>query len=332
MFSNTVLLRLRLGEVAQSAPYRLADSDWLSLGVPDRMEVVIEWGGSSMLYLEDFTVATEDDEWQFFRHQKSRAFSDYYPFQLFPDKQVPVLKFEPVTILYGDNGSGKSSLLNIIAKKLGLKRGALYNRSSFFEKYVTLCDYTMHVPLPKQSAIMTSDEVFNHMLDLRALNQGIDDKREDIFKDYLDHKFGNFQYRNMADYDELKKTLEIRRKTQSRYTREHLQKNVTERSNGESAMHFFAERIQDNQLYLLDEPENSLSPARQQELVRLLADSARFFGCQFIIATHSPFLLSLPGAKIYDLDVVPVVTKQWVELPEVQVYADFFKENQDKFE
>jgi len=284
-----------------------------------------------MLYLEDFTLASEDDEWQFFLKQKSRAFSDYYPFQLFPEKQVPTLKFEPVTILYGDNGSGKSSLLNIIAEKLSLTRGTLYNRSSFFEDYLALCDYTMHVPLPEKSAIMTSDEVFNHMLNLRALNQGIDDKREDIFKDYLDHKFGDFQYRNMDDYDELRKTLEARRKTQSRYTREHLQKNVTERSNGESAMQFFAQRIQDNQLYLLDEPENSLSPARQQELVRLLADSARFFGCQFIIATHSPFLLALKGAKIYDLDTVPVVTKRWVELPEVQVYAEFFAANRDKF-
>ncbi|WP_203640637.1 AAA family ATPase [Levilactobacillus andaensis] len=284
-----------------------------------------------MLYLEDFTLASENDEWQFFLKQKSRAFSDYYPFQLFPDKQVPTLQFEPVTILYGDNGSGKSSLLNIIAEKLGLTRGTLYNRSSFFEDYLALCDYTMHVPLPEKSAIMTSDEVFNHMLNLRALNQGIDDKREDIFKDYLDHKFGDFQYRNMDDYDELRKTLEARRKTQSRYTREHLQKNVTERSNGESAMQFFAQRIQDNQLYLLDEPENSLSPARQQELVRLLTDSARFFGCQFIIATHSPFLLALKGAKIYDLDTVPVVTKRWVELPEVQVYAEFFAANRDKF-
>jgi len=284
-----------------------------------------------MLYLEDFTLASENDEWDFFLKQKSRAFSDYYPFQLFPDKQVPTLQFEPVTILYGDNGSGKSSLLNIIAEKLGLTRGTLYNRSSFFEDYLTLCDYTMHVPLPEKSAIMTSDEVFNHMLNLRALNQGIDDKREDIFKDYLDHKFGDFHYRNLDDYDELRKTLEARRKTQSRYTRDHLQKNVTERSNGESAMQFFAQRIQDNQLYLLDEPENSLSPARQQELVRLLADSARFFGCQFIIATHSPFLLALKCAKIYDLDTVPVITKRWYELPEVQVYAEFFATNRDKF-
>lgn len=285
-----------------------------------------------MVYLEDFTLANEDQEWEFFIAQKSRAYSNYYPFQLFPVKQVPTLTFEPITILYGDNGSGKSSLLNVIAEKLGLKRGALYNRSSFFEDYLALCNYTMHVPLPEDSAIITSDEIFNYMLDLRALNQGIDNKRDEMFKDYLDHKFGTVEYHDLSDYDELKKTLETRRKTQSRYVRDNLQKNVVEHSNGESAMQFFTERIQDNQLYLLDEPENSLSPARQQELVQLLNDSARFFGCQFIIATHSPFVLALSGAKIYDLDTVPVVTKKWTELPEVQVYAEFFRKHAGQFE
>jgi predicted ATPase len=285
-----------------------------------------------MVYLEDFTLANEDQEWEFFIKQKSRAYSNYYPFQLFPLKQVPTLTFEPITILYGDNGSGKSSLLNIIAEKLGLQRGTLYNRSSFFEAYLDLCSFTMHVPLPADSAIITSDEIFDHMLNLRALNQGIDYKRDEMFKDYLDHKFSTVEYHDLSDYDELKKTLETRRKTQSRYVRDNLQKNVRERSNGESAMNFFSERIQDKQLYLLDEPENSLSPARQQELVQLLSDSARFFGCQFIIATHSPFVLSLPEAKIYDLDLTPVTTQKWTELPEVQVYAEFFRKHAGQFE
>lgn len=278
-----------------------------------------------MLYLENFTLASADQEWQFFINQKSKAFTDYYPFQVFPDKQMPMLTFAPVTIFYGDNGSGKSSLLNVIADKLKLKRGALYNRSSFFSDYVDLCDYTLRAPIPAESAIITSDEIFNHMLDMRALNQGIDQKREEMFADYLNHKFGDFHYRDLRDYDELKKTLETRRKTQSRYTREHLQKNVQEESNGESALHFFTERIQDNRLYLLDEPENSLSPTRQQELVQLLTDSARFFGCQFIIATHSPFVLAMQDARIYNLDAVPVGVQRWSELPEVQAYAEFFQ-------
>ena len=107
--------------------------------------------------------------------------------------------------------------------------------------------------------------------------------------------------------------------------------NVREHSNGESAFIYFSEKIQENGLYLLDEPENSLSPERQQELLRFLEDSARFFGCQFIIATHSPFLLSMRGARIYDLDEDPVEVKRWTELANVRAYYAFFKEHEREF-
>ena len=59
--------------------------------------------------------------------------------------------------------------------------------------------------------------------------------------------------------------------------------------------------------------------------------AARFYNCQFIISTHSPFLLGLEGAKIYDLDEMPVSVKKWEELDNVKVYYSFFKENKDKF-
>ena len=108
--------------------------------------------------------------------------------------------------------------------------------------------------------------------------------------------------------------------------------NVREHSNGESAFIYFSEKIKENGLYLLDEPENSLSPERQQELLRFLQDSARFFGCQFIIATHSPFLLSMNGAKIYDMDEEPVDVKRWTELENVRAYYDFFKKHEHEFE
>ena len=82
---------------------------------------------------------------------------------------------------------------------------------------------------------------------------------------------------------------------------------------------------------MLDEPENSLSPAKQQELLRFLEDSVRFFGCQFIIATHSPFLLSMRGAKIYDLDEEIVDVKRWSELENVRAYYEFFKKHEEVF-
>lgn len=82
---------------------------------------------------------------------------------------------------------------------------------------------------------------------------------------------------------------------------------------------------------LLDEPENSLSPEYQQQLVHFIEDSVRFFNCQFVIATHSPFLLSMKNSKIYNLDEMPMKVCSWTELPNVRAYHDFFKEHEQDF-
>ena len=187
-------------------------------------------------------------------------------------------------------------------------------------------------PIPGGSCIITSDDVFDHMIALRELNDGIDHRREEVFEEYLDHKYSKFQLSSMEDYDQLKKIVRARKKTQSRYVREELGMNVRTFSNGESAFRYFTNKITEDRLYLLDEPENSLSPECQMELCQFISDSARFMGCQFVISTHSPFLLSMKGAKIYDLDGDPVNVRRWTELKNVRTYYDFFKQHQNAFE
>ena len=181
------------------------------------------------------------------------------------------------------------------------------------------------------SRVITSDDVFDYMLNIRSMNEGIDRKKESLFEDYLDAKYADFQMRSLDDYERLKKVTKARRLTQSRYVRSELMDNIREYSNGESAFIYFSEKITENGLFLLDEPENSLSPARQQELVKFLEDSARFFGCQFVISTHSPFLLAMRGAKIYDLDEDPADVKRWTELENVRAYYTFFRDHCDEF-
>ena len=151
------------------------------------------------------------------------------------------------------------------------------------------------------------------------------------FRKYLDAKYSQFQLKSIADYDKLKTVNNARSKTQSKFVRSELMDNVREYSNGESAFRYFTEKIGENGLYILDEPENSLSPKRQMELKSFIEDSVRFFGCQFIISTHSPFLLAMKGAKIYDLDENPADIKQWTELENVRTYREFFKLHDDEF-
>ena len=285
-----------------------------------------------MLYLSHFSFPDSDREFDFFRTQKRTCHDSYYPFQVLCRRGLRELSFEPITILYGGNGSGKTTAINVIAEKLSLARDTRFNRSPFFEDYVRLCFEEQKLPIPSSSRIITSDDVFDYMLNLRALNEGIDLRREELFEEYLDDKYGDFKYRTLEDYEKLKRVNMARSRTQSRYVRQRLMDNPREQSNGESAYFYFTSKIQENGLYLLDEPENSLSPQRQQELCAFLKDSARFFGCQFVIATHSPFLLSLRGARIYDLDADPVCTRRWTELPAVRAYYDFFKRHERAFE
>lgn len=284
-----------------------------------------------MIYLSHFGFPDIEREYDFILGLKRTCYDTYYPFQVLSKHRLTMLDFEPVTILYGGNGSGKSTVLNVMAEKLGLERDTLYNRSSFFEDYTDMCDYKVDQKIPKGSRIITSDDVFDFMLNLRSINNGIDRRREELFEDYLDAKYSHFQMRSLDDYEQLKKVNMARSHTQSKYIRKNLVDNVREHSNGESAFLYFSEKIQENGLYLLDEPENSLSPQKQQELLKFLEDSARFFGCQFIMATHSPFLLSMRGAKIYDMDEETVDVKRWTELENVREYYRFFKKHEDEF-
>lgn len=284
-----------------------------------------------MIYLSHFSFPHVEREYDFLLSQKRTCYDTYYPFQILSRHQLSMLDFEPVTILYGGNGSGKTTVLNVIAEKLKLHRDTRYNRTNFFEDYTDMCSCELEQPLTDDSRIITSDDVFDFILNLRNINDGIDRKREELFEDYLETKYSSFRMNSLEDYEQLKKVNMTRSKTQSRYVRKQLMGNVREHSNGESAFLYFSEKIKENGLYLLDEPENSLSPEKQQELVRFLEDSARFYGCQFLIATHSPFLLSIQNAKIYDMDEEPVDVKRWTQLGNVRAYYDFFKKHEGEF-
>lgn len=281
----------------------------------------------SSLFLQKFSFPDEDREYGKLGgdyRSKMKCWDTMYPFGILSSRGLRELDFEPVTILYGLNGSGKSTALNIIAQRLLLPRDTLFNRSDFFDSYLDLCRYETG-PQPEDSRIITSDDVFDYMLDIRTLNEGIDARREDLLEEYWDDRHAQVKVRSLADYDRLKKVNLARSKTPSRYLRTRLAENIREQSNGESAWFYFLNRVRDNGLYLLDEPENSLSPLKQRELAEYIISQARFFGCQFVISTHSPFLLSIPGARIYDLDGDPAQVRKWTELETVRAYMDLFR-------
>ncbi len=282
------------------------------------------------LYVRQLDLPSVNEEMKFVIGQKRTCYKGVYPFKIFPPKELRQVTFAPVTILYGGNGSGKTTLLNILAQAVGASRQSAFSGSAFFETFVGLCRVDTG-RAPRDCRILTSDDVSDHLLTLRELNDGIDRKREDLLGEYTDRKWKDLHFRSLEDYDQWKESYDAKRHTSSRFVNQRLMKNVEIFSNGETAMQYYTQRIEEKGLYLIDEPENSLSAAFQQALAGFLSDSARFFGCQLVIATHSPFLLSIPGARIYDLDSLPVTTRKWTELENVRVYFDFFKEHEADF-
>lgn len=278
-----------------------------------------------MIYLDKFVFPSKDTEFVFFLEIKRKCYTTFYPFQVFAFHEDLHLDFEPITILYGGNGSGKTTALNVIAEKLKLDRGSVFNQSNFFKDYLELCHYGLEETIPKPSSVITSDDVFDYALNIRHLNLGIDHRRSEMFEEYLEAKYSDFQMKSLDDYERLKKVNQTRSKTQSKYIRDNLISNIPTNSNGENAFKYFQEKITEDALFLLDEPENSLSPKMQLKLKAFIEDAVKYFGCQIIMATHSPFLLSIDGAKIYDFDSDPIIPKDWMDLDNVRTYYEFFK-------
>lgn len=285
-----------------------------------------------MIYLSSFSFPSEDQEWRYRMAEKKTCYQSIYPFYVLPAKGLQEIWFRPVTILYGGNGSGKSTVLNVIAEKLRLNRVSPFNRTVFYQDYVDLCKATLDEPLSPDSRIITSDDVFDFMLNIRTMNEGIENRREQLLEDYDRLKHEKFQLRSMDDYEHLRQVTEARRKTKSRFAAAEGGATVRERSNGESALEYFRQKIMEDCLCLLDEPENSLSPENQLILADFLEESVRYCGCQLVISTHSPFLLALPGARIIDLDHGSRVADSWTELSNPRTYYEFFKKHAGEFE
>lgn len=189
----------------------------------------------------------------------------------------------------------------------------------------------MVVVKPTFIKYIISQDIFNYLNNVDTHNQKrISDiekvraKRDEIYKK-------GYTFKTSADLEDLIEYNKVKRMTKVSYVRANTSKEIKVMSNGETAFNYLNDSIELDSLYLLDEPENCLSPQLQLKLVDLIVEAIRYYSCQFIIATHSPLILSLHNGLIYDLDTSPVITKNFEELTNVKIYYEFFMKHKDKF-
>lgn len=290
-----------------------------------------------MIYLRSFHLPTADAEFR----SVSSAECPGFPYTFFSLRDLTDLRFAPITMICGGNGSGKSTLLNMIAYKLGITHESAHYESGVFRTFVDKLtsltfdedDDGVERTLPKGSRLITGDDLVFTMLSDREHNTHIEKAREKAIEEHRAFlQNGGNPFRSMDDYDALCEYLTKRGETHNQYASRVAGIFRPTRSNGESVLTALRESIQPGRLYLLDEPENSLAPQFQALLARFLIESTKYFDCQFIIATHSPFLMAMPGATLYDLDARPVITRPWYEFQAMRDWYALFAAHRQVFE
>ena len=284
-----------------------------------------------MVYLKSFKLLNSEEEMYRLSGETRTYIKNTYPFLIFPNKKLENISFNDITIFYGNNGSGKSTLLNIIANKIGASRNLQLLKGENFINYLKLCKYDMNNSNCFETKMINSEDIFDYLINVKCINSNLVNQRNNLVNEFVDNKYYK-KAKDVTDIEEMKKVINARKKTMSKYVRENiLAKDIVEQSNGETALMYFTKEITENGIFILDEPENSLSPIMQIKLAKFLEDSVRFFNCQFIIATHSPFILGIKDALIYDLDSIPVKTRKWSELDNVKEFYKFFKDREEEF-
>ena len=220
-------------------------------------------------------------------HPEQYPTREHYPFTLDVLRRTSELAFtKPVTLFVGENGTGKSTLLQALARKAGIFIWQERGRTRFD---VNPYEETLHRYISIQWADGTVPGSF----------------------------FGSAVFQDFA------RILDEWAATDPGQLDYFGGKSLLTQSHGQSIMSFFKARYAIRGLYLLDEPETALSPRTQIELLDLLAKMTAAGHAQFIIATHSPILLSCPVATIYSFDQVPIVPVPYEQTDHYRLYKDF---------
>jgi len=219
---------------------------------------------------------------------KSAIDRDQYPFNipLFGDPAFEIRFQKPVTILVGENGSGKSTLLEAIAVLAGFSEGGGgYGHMAVERSDISGSDGGVLVDALRAAW-------------LPKVGRGFFFRAETFF--------------TLARYVD-----------QAAFESNAGRPDYLSWSHGEGFLHFFEERADQQGIYIFDEPESALSPSRQFEFLQLLRRIQRANNSQVIMATHSPILMALPDADLWQISPLGIEPVQLEDTAHYRLYHEF---------
>lgn len=209
---------------------------------------------------------------------------------------VPAIQFaknidvsNQITFFIGENGSGKSTLLETLACRLHLPHmdGYGYNKKCFDSAKTILPFMELEWQIERSTGFFFRAEDFGDYLNSvhrndATIHRQLSDLEDDIPADILQ------QMKDSANQ-------------QLHRVRKNFGQELDSFSHGEAYLHIMNRMVNQRGIYLLDEPEASLSPAKQLAFLYFLQEHLQHFNSQFIIATHSPVLMAYPNATIFEI-------------------------------
>jgi len=222
-----------------------------------------------------------------------------------------------VTVLVGENGSGKSTLLEAIALAADLPVAGSatdIGRDTTLDAVRPLSDALKLVwtHRSKRGLFLRAEDYFGYV---QAQRRNVRDLREEarrVARASTEVHEGE-RLRRMAPFVGSAAAIDAR-----------YGGDLDARSHGESYLAFFRGRLTGAGLYLLDEPEAALSPLRQLALLTLIKDAVTR-GAQFLIATHAPVLMALPGSRLLQIKDGAIEERAFDDLEHVRVLREFLQ-------
>jgi predicted ATPase len=225
----------------------------------------------------------------------------------------------PITFLVGENGSGKSTLLEAVACAAGTITIGAENAAAdpSLSAVRQLAQYIRLVWTKRthRGFYLRAEDFFGYARRMAAVRVQLEQDFQAAEEELRGHSI-LAQMMGVMPYQQELGAL-----------RRRYGEGLDSQSHGESFLLLFQQRFVPGGLYLLDEPEAPLSPLRQLALLAILKKMVAQ-DAQFMIATHSPILMAMPGAQILNLEGGKVEPAAYESLEHVRLTRDFLNNPQ----